>query len=146
MCFCHATYQPPDSGWFTSIPLTLGFSAARWLGVGERPSSSVVRITLDDFKWFLLSSPCQVSCSRVFGVKTTFREKECMLCEPASHDEVSGEVRWSETLAEEFQTKKKEKEENDKEEKTAGQVASIPEKGPWRWMGNTMLPCSQIYK
>ena len=68
------------------------------------------------------------------------------VCEPGSQAEVSGEVRWSETLAEEFQTKKKEKEENDKEEKTAGQVASILEKGPWRWMGNTMLTCSQIYK
>ena len=50
------------------------------------------------------------------------------VCKAGSQAEVSGEVRWSKTLAEEFQRKKKEKEENGKEEKTAGQVACIREK------------------
>lgn len=52
------------------------------------------------------------------------------VCEAGSQAEVSGEVRWYKTLAEEFQREKKEKEENGKEEKTAGQVACTPEKGP----------------
>lgn len=51
------------------------------------------------------------------------------------------EVRWYKTLAEEFQRRRKKRKENGKE-KTAGQVACTPEKGP-ELNGNTILTRSQ---